>query len=1359
MSPSDQGGSGASPVKRALSEIRRLRAEVERLRASAAEPLAVVGLAHRLPGVDSSPGGLHDALMGGLDAIREIPADRWDVDAFYDPNRGTRGRMYTKEGGFLEDVSGFDPEFFGISPYEAPSIDPQQRLLLEVTWEALEHAAIDPSGLRGSRTGVFVGIASQDYGRMALRDPEQADAYASVGTAFSVAAGRIAYFLGLHGPALSVDTACSSSLAAAHLACRSLREAESDLAVVGGVNLILSPEVTINFCQAGMLAADGRCKTFDAGADGYVRSEGCGVVILKRLSDARRDGDRVLATVRGSALNQDGRSSGITAPNGPAQEAVIRSALENGGLGPSDVGYVEAHGTGTSLGDPIEAQALGAVFGRNGRDGDLLVGSVKTNLGHLEAAAGITGLIKAVEALRHGQVPPHLHFDQPSPHIPWDRLPLKVPREATPLEPTGGVRRAGVSSFGFSGTNAHVILEEAPPQDGTARGRAVEDDVPRERPVHLLTLTAPTEEALRMIVRRYARALRETQDSFADVCFTANAGRTHFGCRLALVSETARSAADSLTRWLEDGESRGVWTGTAGERDRTTPAFIFPNAELSAGEGEESSSPMAGSDAATGPATQIALAELFRSWGVEPAVVAGSGRGHLAGARLAGALGPEDATRIELGSRATGDRESRVAAFEEALDDVTVRPSTVPFISGATGEPVSRDRLSQASFWADAWDDGGGEADAGPALRREEVTHLLVLGPDPVEGAGAASPLPTVHLEDEVTWSSVLGALARLHVMGVDPDWEAFEGGRVRSKVSLPTYPFQRRPFWLSRTKPSQPPSTTDTATESRGRSPWDAARSAARDRAGLAPLGVTVSSYAEKWDALEDLSRALGRNALVSLGAFPEGSGSATADVILDRAGIDSIYRPMVVRWLEGMAEDGVLEREGEEWRWDSEPAPVAVEPIRARAEELLSDDPALLRYVLHASSLLEGVLAGRESALETLFPDGSFDLAARLYEDAGPLRYVNGIAADALKAWVGARPAGAPVRVLEIGGGTGGTTSSLLPVLPLDRTTYDHTDVSEVFLDWAEDKFSHVPFLRTRLFDVESEPESQGIEPGSYDVVVGSNVLHAVRDLRVVLRRVRSLLAPGGLLLLVESTGHLAWHDITTGLIEGWQRFQDDLRADSPLLDPDTWHRLFEEAGFRASAASPPEDSPASVLRQHVLLAAAPGHASSEEADLRIAPDGESVSQDAAKLGASGLSGLLADAVGSERDEVVTEAVRACVMQVLRSDPDRPPSRDARLMELGLDSLMAVRLRNLLQKRLGLEGSLPSTLVFDYPTIRRISELVMSLLDGPEQPEAPPEEEAPRAPDERERRVAELSEEEVEAMLLERLDEEESP
>ncbi|WP_197281355.1 MULTISPECIES: type I polyketide synthase, partial [unclassified Mycobacterium] len=425
-----------------------------------AEPVAVVGIGCRFPGGVTGPDSFWELLVEGRNAISGIPADRWDAEAFYSPDPLTPGHMTTKWGGFVPDIAGFDAEFFGITPREAASMDPQQRMTLEVAWEALEHAGIPTDSLADTRTGVMIGAYFNEYQSMLASSPERVDAYTGTGNSHSITAGRISYLLGLRGPAVAVDTACSSSLAAIHLACQSLRSRESDLALAGGVSVTLRPETQIAISAWGLLSPRGRCATFDAAADGFVRGEGAGVVVLKRLTDAVRDGDRVLAVVRGSAVNSDGRSNGITAPNTAAQCDVIADALRSADLAPESVNYVETHGTGTALGDPIEFEALAATYGRGA--GSCALGAVKTNIGHLEAASGVAGFIKAVLAVQRGQIPPNLHFSQWNPAIDASSTRLFVPVENIEWPSDSGPRRAAVSSFGLGGTNAHAIIEQGP---------------------------------------------------------------------------------------------------------------------------------------------------------------------------------------------------------------------------------------------------------------------------------------------------------------------------------------------------------------------------------------------------------------------------------------------------------------------------------------------------------------------------------------------------------------------------------------------------------------------------------------------------------------------------------------------------------------------------------------------------------------------------------------------------------------------------------------------------------------------------------------------------------------------------------
>ncbi len=646
-------------LKDAVLALEDMQRRLDQLERAQREPIAIIGMGCRFPGGADHPRAYWSLLREGRDAVTAIPAKRWSETLM----RGDTPWF----GGFLDGIDLFDPAFFGISPREAASMDPQQRLVLMTGWEALEDAGIVPTRLSGSATGVFIGVTTSDYLQVSRSlGLDKVDFRTATGNALNAVPGRLAHILGLMGPSLAVDTACSSSLVAIHLAVESLRKQESDLALAGGVNVLLQADVFAIFSRWGMMAADGRCKTFDARADGFVRSEGCGLVVLKRLRDALADEDPILAVIRGSAVNHDGASSGFTVPRGPAQEAVIRRALADADLEPEAISYIEAHGTGTKLGDPIEISALSAVFGTpQTRPSPLIVGAVKPNIGHAEAAAGMAGLIKTVLAMQHGQIPPQLHFATPNPHIPWADLPLRIPQSLLPWEPLDGLRRAGVSAFGFSGTNAHVVLEQAP-----ARAPAA----PAPGPL-VIPLSARTPEALHLSADRLAAFLTQHPElSLADLAQTYSAGRSHWPQRLALLADdradlqaqlaqvSVQRRADRTPRIAFAFSGQGAQSAGMGAdlyarepvfraaMDACADRLDFPLREI-----------MFGQDARlhqtryTQPALfalEYALARLWQDWGVEPDIVLGHSVGEIAAACVVGSLRLEDAlTLVEARGR------------------------------------------------------------------------------------------------------------------------------------------------------------------------------------------------------------------------------------------------------------------------------------------------------------------------------------------------------------------------------------------------------------------------------------------------------------------------------------------------------------------------------------------------------------------------------------------------------------------------------------------------------------------------------------------------------------------------------------
>jgi acyl transferase domain-containing protein/pimeloyl-ACP methyl ester carboxylesterase/acyl carrier protein len=820
-------------VKLALL-AQELRAQTELL---AADPIAIIGMSCRFPGGANNLEEYWRLLENGTDAVGPVPKSRWNADVYYDPDPDAPNKTYNRDGGFLDiPVDQFDAGFFGITPREAQYLDPQQRLLLEVGWEAIEHAGTFPASLIGTNTGVFVGISTVDYLKQSA-ECSTIDGYSGTGNAHSAAAGRLSYTLGLQGPCVAMDTACSSSLVALHLACMSLRNRECDAALAGGVNLMLSPLTTVLFSKLRMLSPSGRCRTFDAAADGYVRGEGCGMVFLKRLSDAIADEDRLLAVLRGTAVNQDGRSVALTVPNGRAQQQVIRRALAF--VSPDDIDYVEAHGTGTSLGDPIEIHALKAVFA-SGRKKPLYIGSVKSNIGHLEAAAGIAGIIKVVLALQKQRIPPHLHLRALNPHIALDGAPIVIPTSTVPWPKCAQRRCAGVSSFGFTGTNAHAVLEEAPAID-----RRKPDF---HRPRHLLAISASNADSLARLQALYLAELEKCAASaLPDLCFTANAGRAQFPFRLTAVGADPVHMTERLRR----AQPAAAFAVTA------TPPVVFLFSGLGLqhvhmAEQLYTTQPVVREilelcDAALRPILQVPLLEvmhrsghaalldqpeyaqpalfaiqwalwrMWRDWGVRPAAVMGHDVGEFAAACAAGVMEWESGLRLiaRRGAlmQSSPEGEMWVDTWGAETDRVRYSTPRIEWISSLTGAPVQES--IDGSYWRRDLREPVPFAVGLQALSRAGHCIWLEVGPgSTVLGLvraqefdypeGKSRYLATLEPGTD-EWTRVLSTLGQLWEAGVEIDWKAYDLPYGRAKVAAPTYPFHRQRHWVSTEAISQP--------------------------------------------------------------------------------------------------------------------------------------------------------------------------------------------------------------------------------------------------------------------------------------------------------------------------------------------------------------------------------------------------------------------------------------------------------------------------------------------------------------------------------------------------------------------------
>ncbi|MCB0209451.1 MAG: SDR family NAD(P)-dependent oxidoreductase [Anaerolineae bacterium] len=1614
-----------SPLQRAVWALEKMQTRLDAVEHARHEPIAIIGMSCRFPGGANNPDTFWQMLRNGVDAVTEAPVARWNANAYDDPTLDDLTQSCIRYGAYLDRIDQFDPQFFGISPREAKLMDPQQRLLLEVSWEALERAGYIHDRLTSSPTAVFIGMTSNEY-RERLKRTGPADSQLGIatvtGNTLNAAAGRLSYILGFTGPSMAVDSACSSSLVALHLACQSLRNGECQAALAGGVNLILSPETTVRAAHAQMLSPDGRCKTFDAAANGFVRGEGCGVVVLKRLTDAQAGGDNILAVIRGSAVNQDGPSSGFTTPNGRAQQALIRQALQNAEVEPAQVTYVEAHGTGTSLGDPIEVGALGEVFGR--RQTPLLVGSVKTNVGHLESAAGMAGLIKVVLSLQHKTIPPHLHYHHPNPAIAWDTLPVIVPTTPTPWLAERKI--AGLSSFGASGTNVHIVLEEAPVSEPKS------NEI--ERPWHVLALSARNEQALTELARRYSDFLtKQPHAVLGNVCYTANVGRSHAEYRLAIADESVETMRTGLAEFAAGHTvgriSRGyvpghqsapkvafLFTGQGSqyvnmgrELYETQPTFRqalcrcdeilrpYLDKPLLALLYPEEQARYTDSSLAetiyTQPALfalEFALASLWQSWGIIPDVVMGHSVGEYAAACVAGVFNLEEGLKLvaargrlmqalpqegemvaviaseaqvqaaiaRYGAKVavavvngprnvviSGRRQAvqgvvkrleaesikthklavshafhsplmapMLAEFEQVAQTISYAAPKIPLVSNVTGE-IANEAVTKAEYWVRHVKEPVRFADGMATLFKQGVDVFMEIGPKPTLLGLGRQCLPGPKLADGQSkirnsqssirwlpslrpgyhdWQPMLESCGALYVQGVDVNWAGFDGGYDRRKVILPTYPFQRERYWLDTPKPqgssaplrplihkmTQSPLVKETILETEfsvetlpflaDHRVYDAMVSPGAGQLAMVLSGVEltfgapncqiedvifpaalvvpehgtrtvqlvltplesnglgssvefqlISFEAEREANERPVTHATGRVIVLADGVpkrvslealrtrcreevmvemlyqtpkmqrialgpsfrwlkrlwrsegeafgqlcrpddigsltgyvlhpglldscFQAGGGTSTTDetddtpmpfavtglrvyqaaqgeewwchaqqvgerkwniqlldglgeviaevegltvrsataeavrvakpwrewlyevawqrkvlfglqpdylplpkqiqqqlttdikallaeadlnryeaaqVHLEAVSIDYVlaglvragftlqvgsrwsteqvarqvgvippYRRLLGRLLGMLAEEGILQAQGEIWQVMRVPERGdPAQQMAALQEQYGAVAQTELTLLSRCGAQLSEVLRGVQDPLGLLFPGGDTTLVARLYRESVTAKVMNRLVGQAVQAAIERLPVQQGIRVLEVGAGTGSVTVEILPYLPADQTDYLFTDIGPSFLAQARERFKAYNFVRYELLDLERDPTTQGGVPPQYDLIIAANILHTTRDVRQSLGHIRKLLAPGGLLVLLEGTSRSRWVDLTFGLTEGWWRFEDEEREDHPLLTGQQWQNLLLDCGFQRTTIWPEDEVEyGTSLGQTLLIAQA--------------------------------------------------------------------------------------------------------------------------------------------------------------------------
>nr|ASA76631.1 polyketide synthase [Pyxidicoccus sp. MCy9557] len=1192
-------------------------------RAPVSGGIAIIGMSGRFPGAPDLD-TFWKRLAGGDDLIEEIPRERWDIDAVYDPTpHKDPDKTYGRWGGFLGDIDKFDAAFFNIAGREADLMDPQQRLFLEESWKALEDAGYATKSVSNRRCGVFVGVETGDYALGMARAGVRREAQAIWGNDTSILAARISYFLNLKGPAVALNTACSSSLVAIHLACQSLLTGESEMAIAGGVYVATTPDFHIHASNALMLSPDGRCRSFAQGANGFVPGEGVGAVVLKPLEAALRDGDPIHGVIRATGTNQDGRTNGITAPSAAAQTELEVSVYEAAGCDPDTITYVEAHGSGTKLGDPIEVRALTNAFRRwTNRKAYCALGSVKTNIGHTISAAGIAGVLKVLLSLKHGAIPPSLHFDVPNEHIDFANSPFFVNTRLREWVPTPGApKRAAVSSFGFSGTNAHVLLEEAPAR--RAPPRASSEAAPQ-----FLPLSAKTPESLQLAALQLTDFLRRlTPGGSVDRDEAGSLSQTVVAVAADLLQVSAR-AIDPERPFEECGLDAQQLAVLAEELSRKLGTDVRPRMLI------DFPTPGALARHLAKPVPRVRVAD-----GAEAPTLA------------------DVAYTLQTGREAMGERLAIVATrVDEAIEALT------RFAAGQELPSV----LYRGRVGADS-----------------AVMGLLSQG-------RAGEAFLRVAMEEKQ-----LSTLAQLWVMGLDVPWRTLHGDVTPRRVSLPTYPFARVRHWFTDEAPAprEVPSLLDSGVEQ--------SLSALAQRQRPAPV---------RQDEYERFGQLLLLDTFQRLGVFLRGGERYSLESLRARLRIADAHARLYVALLDVLARAGFVRVEGNEVTGlaalDGAPLRTELRGLEALGERLSREIPMAAPYirVLRVCAARYGeVLRGEIPATDVLFPQSSMELMGALYKGNAIADYYNQLVADSVRRYIEERspslPTGGKIRILEVGAGTGGTSELVLRAIRGygERLVYTYTDVSRSFVEYGRKHFD-ADFMAFSVLNIEKDITTQGFEPGSFDLVIAANVLHATPSLRATLGQVKALLKPGGWLVLNEVTTPQDFATMVLGLLPGWWCFQDpELRLkDSPLLTPPMWTALLGELGFPKVVTLGAPDGSRRELGQSILIA-------ERDRSARVVSEARSRPSAPAPVSrpvpTAGRDRPAPVTSGKSLEAVIAQSIEAVLRNgVVDLDPHAP------FQDFGIDSIYAVSIVERLNEVLGIQ--LRTTDLFNFASIAKLAE-----------------------------------------------------